>query len=242
MKKMLLILVAMCLTTTANATAKMETISPKKGSVIYFDAPVVPETVDAAIELLTEATSKFDEVYLVISSPGGSVFDGNRLIAFVESTNKVNTVCLSICASMAAHLHQAGKTRLMVPGAVLMFHPVSAGVQGSLYQMKSRLKMIEQEAAQMDSKICARSGIPFGVFEEKMSNEYWVLSEEAVETHLVEKLAWINTGDPKNPSGSSVLALAIKRAKEEQKTEGEDTNSTYHDGQFKSVFPIELIN
>src|SRR5258706_433270 len=52
---------------------------------------------------------------LVINSPGGSVIDGAEIISAIEAAKgPVNTLCVQICASMAAMIHQYGAQRLML--------------------------------------------------------------------------------------------------------------------------------
>jgi ATP-dependent protease ClpP protease subunit len=95
-------------------------------NVVLFNTPVVEETVDIAIDLLSQIDN--NTVYLVLNSPGGSVIDGTRLMNFIKYSGKnVVTICDNLCASMAFQIFQVGKTRYMTDKAILMAHPASGG-------------------------------------------------------------------------------------------------------------------
>ena len=59
-----------------------------------------------------------------INSPGGIVTDGQSIYASIlESKCNVDTVCYGIAASIAGVIFQAGKKRIMLDYATLMYHP-----------------------------------------------------------------------------------------------------------------------
>jgi len=186
-------------------------VKASTSNVIYFDDTVTEETVDTAIAMLRKAAKHNKTVYLVLNSPGGSVFDGVRLISYMEANGNVITVCAQLCASMAAHIHQAGKERLMLSSGILMFHPASGGVQGQIEQMMSRLIMFKTQVDRLDAKIAKRSGIDYNEFKQRLAFEYWVLSPDAVQEHLAEGIISLDTGDADAPNGQSVKTEAAKK-------------------------------
>lgn len=162
--------------------------------LIIFNTPVVYETVEATIARLESLKAKgYKEAFLILDSPGGSVFDGARLVAWINhSPMKVNTICDGLCASMAAHLFEVGKTRYMTDKSTLMFHPASGGVSGTLQQMNSRLTYISNYVDGLDKNIATRSGMDYNTFHNRMLVEYWVETSDAVKNNLADNLIFVS--------------------------------------------------
>ena len=208
------------------------TIDPSQA--IYFDAEVTGDSVDMAIAALETMSKTHDDIYVFINSPGGSVFDGIRLTTYIENSNKnINTVCVSLCASMAAHLHQSGKKRYMLGSGVLMFHPASGGLRGQVENMDSQLKMIKTLVDRLDAKITTRSGINYKDFKNKVAFEYWVLADDAVKENLSEGIINVSTGDATKPFGLS-LSKAAKEA-------GKNIRLDYQYPEKKIVPPVIVM-
>ena len=86
-----------------------------------------------------------EPMYVFIDSPGGSVLSGAQIISAIQAAKgPVNTLCVGICASMAAMIHQFGTNRLVLDRSFLMFHPASGGAEGEVDKMYSRLTTIRQ--------------------------------------------------------------------------------------------------
>lgn len=179
--------------------------------VLHFDTPVTSASVQLAISILEVMTKQYDDVYVLISSPGGSVFDGIQLISYIESSPKrIHTVCMDMCASMAAHLHASGKSRLMFDNAVLMYHPASGGVRGQVENMNSQINMVKAVVDKLDAKIVSKSNMSYQEFKGRVAFEYWVLSDEALQKKLVDGITYITTNDPEKPFGVSINDALLK--------------------------------
>lgn len=148
------------------------------------DAISVPLTINSLEKLRKGGATK---VFLLINSPGGSVLDGVKLTSYIESAPfEIDTVCIGLCASMAAHIHQVGKHRLMTPKSILMFHPASGGLQGNMEQMNNQLQMFRRYMDRLDAAIALRSKQDFGKFKERLSQEYWIETEDALSEHFAD--------------------------------------------------------
>lgn len=192
-------------------TKKVTNINVSSDQVLYFDTVVNATSVDVTIALLTDMSEKYKDIYLLINSPGGSVFDGLRLISFIESSStRIHTVCVFICASMAAHLHQAGYTRLMEDSGLLMFHPATGGVQGQVENMMSQIDTIQKIVNSLNSKASSKSNIPYLEFKRRVAYEYWVNPQEAVATKLTDRLVYIRTRNSTSLRGTSISKEAEK--------------------------------
>lgn len=178
---------------------------------LYLTQPVSMDVVDDLVNKLRQMEKTSSEpVYLLIDSPGGSVFDGAQLVSQMESMRApVHTVCLKICASMAAIIHQYGKKRYALDRSVLMFHPASGAVQGQVGNMINRLKTINRYVNKFNQYIINRSGINEEEFNKIMSYELWVDAEDAKTTNFLDNIVSIDLplNVPERPLGTDKMKL-----------------------------------
>lgn len=173
---------------------KLVRLNPDPEQLVVLNTPVVYETVQATIARLEQLKSDgHKEAYIILDSPGGSVFDGTKLLSWMKhSPLKVNTICDGICASMAAHLFEGGKVRYMTDKSTLMFHPASGGLKGTLEEMFSRLTYVIEYVNRLDAEVATRAGIPIDDFKKKTLVEYWVETDNAISVGLADNLAFIS--------------------------------------------------
>lgn len=182
--------------TTANVDKNLITkdlpvthVDAAAGQVILLNTQINPESVDIVISKLEEAKNSQRQVYLVITSPGGSVFAGNKLIAYMETSKlEINTVCSQVCASMAFHIFEAGKIRYMEGRSLLMGHPAAGGAEGTVPEMLSMLTAIKLMTDRLDAKIAQRAGIPYHKFELMVLKNLWIETPDAIKMGLADKM------------------------------------------------------
>lgn len=201
--------------TNSAGTLIVKQLTPKAEQLIVFNTPVVYETVEATIERLELLKTKgYKEAFLILDSPGGSVFDGARLVAWMkDSPLQVHTICDGVCASMAAHLFESGRTRYMTGKSTLMFHPASGGVQGTLEQMGSRLNYVKTFVDRLDANVAERAGIDYNEFKNRTLVEYWVETEDAVSNGLADNMAFISYA--RNTSATLNMEERMRQLKKE---------------------------
>lgn len=130
-----------------------------------------------------------EPIVLVIDSPGGNVFSGEKIISAMESvTSEIYTVCDGLCASMAAIIHQYGTKRFATDRSVLMFHDAAGGLRGRLSEMESMLKMVKRKIEKANHYIANRSKVPYEELVRLESSNYWIDSEDALERGFVDSL------------------------------------------------------
>lgn len=190
-----------------NIEYPVKRIKVDESQIIVFDVPVVYDSVEIAIERLeTIRKNGGKEAYIILDSPGGSVFDGARLISYIKhSSLKVYTVCDGMCASMAAQIFSAGKKRYMTDKSVLMFHPASGGLIGTLEQMESLLTMIKRYVDRMDAEVAQRAGIDYNEFKALVLKEYWLETADALDKNLADEAVFVSY------TRNSDLSLSVSR-------------------------------
>jgi ATP-dependent Clp protease protease subunit len=134
-----------------------------------------------------------EPIFILIDSPGGSVIAGARLISAMQaSRSKITTVCLSLCASMGFMIHQYGNERLALDRAILMSHPATVGYRGDVDRIASFIGTIQRFTNKMEAEIAKRMGITFDQYKQKIQNEYWVDSEDALKDKVIDGLVYIS--------------------------------------------------
>lgn len=172
-------------------TYPVSKVTTNYSDVVIFNTPVVEESVDLAISMLSKSTG--NTLYLVLNSPGGSVIDGARLINYIKYSGKnIITVCDNLCASMAFQIFQVGKKRLMTDKAILMAHPASGGARGIIENMYELIKTIKLYVDRMDAETAKRSGLDYNAFKMMVFNNLWAETPEALKLGLADGVVYLN--------------------------------------------------
>lgn len=191
-------------------------LTDKKSTIILLYGAIMDNGNEIAALIRTAAKSK-KPIYLLIDSPGGSVISGGAIVSAIEASPvPVYTVCLQVCASMAAMLHQYGARRYMVDRSILMFHNASGGFQGSLPQVASLFKTINRFVNKMFHNTAKRSGQEISVFLAKIQNDLWIDAEDSLEQHYSDETVNVvyEDKDALNPPSFLILEerIEFKRA------------------------------
>jgi ATP-dependent Clp protease protease subunit len=145
---------------------------------------ILGEIEDNAVAIAQDITRKAahnKKVNVLINSPGGSVMDGVLIISAIQAAHaEVDTVCLQICASMAAMIFEYGTKRYMVDRATLMFHEAAGGLQGSFNQIGTRYNYFNRVFNKMNYEIASRAKKNPEEFRSKLANEIWLDAEDAL--------------------------------------------------------------
>lgn len=166
-----------------------------KKRVVYFTDTFNRQSVARAVKELKrlDAESSSERITLAIESPGGSVIDGAELTSQMEASKApVDTVCLKLCASMAAIAHSYGAKRYALDRAILMYHPATAGVQGQVPNMLSLLTTLTRYIDKFNANIINRSKMNKDEFDRLVAYELWIDSEDALNKGLIDNIVSIN--------------------------------------------------
>jgi ATP-dependent protease ClpP protease subunit len=145
------------------------------------------------LKSFTDLNSNRRLVY--ISSPGGSVMDGMKLIQAIRdekvSNKNIRVICyVDEAASMAFAIVQAiCDERHGGITSTLMQHQATYGVQGSDNQIVSRLKMISSVLKVLDGIQAKRIGISIEELRRRSADEWWTVGQEAVDARVLDNLS-----------------------------------------------------
>jgi ATP-dependent Clp protease protease subunit len=170
----------------------------KKNSVVFNDVVTSLSVSKAQYQLLTlDATlPKGEPIYLVLDTPGGSVFAGNMFTDFVKGLNRpVHTVTL-FSASMGFHFVQSLGTRYITRSGKLMSHRVSiGGLRGQIPgEAISRLNMIIEESNEMDEVVALRLGMDLNEYRNLIYDEFWGGPSKSKKYNMIDEVADVTCG------------------------------------------------
>ena len=124
-----------------------------------------------------------------INSGGGDVFDGLAIFnAIASRPGNVTTVVDGIAASIASVIAQAGTTRIICPGAMVMIHDALSMCIGNAADMRETADLLDQVSDNIASVYALRGG-DVAAWRTAMTTESWYTAQQAVDAGLADKLA-----------------------------------------------------
>jgi ATP-dependent protease ClpP protease subunit len=139
-----------------------------------------------------------------INSAGGDVFQGLAIYNALSSyPGPVTTVVDGLAASIASVIMQAGQTRVVSPGGMVMCHDafaVCAGNEAEMTAMASTLSKVSDNLAQVYASRCGGTAQQW---RQIMRQESWYTADEAVASRLADR---VGTGRAELPAGLDLAA------------------------------------
>lgn len=168
---------------------KVLKLNPKRTIVIEEQISMLSERfADQILELGDDK----EPIVILIDSPGGSVFSGEKILSAMEAVkSEIYTVCVGMCASMAAIIHQYGTKRLATDRSVLMFHDAAGMISGRVGEMLSLLNMIKRKIEKANHYIANRSKMSYDELVRLGANNLWIDAEDSLEKGFVDGLVRI---------------------------------------------------
>ena len=142
-----------------------------------------------SLMLMNNNYTRDDEIYVYIDSPGGYVDYGFNIVSEIK---KYNLSCVAVNAySMAFTIFQACAVRYISETGKLMQHQMSYGIAGNHLQILSQIDLMKQMNSYLMQLQADRIGISVDVFEQLVSNDWWLFSNVAVEMNCADKIVQI---------------------------------------------------
>lgn len=188
----LIALTTLFMLTGAFSAPKHVTLS--KQNMVLIRTEISNESVNKAMKDLYRINKERKDVktpiYLVLDSPGGSIFAGLAFIRFAKHIKNLHTITIN-AASMAHAIVQAlpGKRYILEDG-ILMAHRAKGGFRGQFEngEVESRLKIVKEVVRLMERKNAKRIGISLKDYKLKVINEWWSLGKIAIEENVADEL------------------------------------------------------
>jgi ATP-dependent protease ClpP protease subunit len=157
-------------------------------------------------EIVCRADDALEAVEVEINSPGGSVFEGQRIYnALREMASRgveITTTVNSIAASMGSVILMAGDKRRMTPGSRIMIHEASTMAMGDAKAMRRTADLLESISAQIAGIYAERTDGDPAEIRELMHAETWMDSDAAIAANFVHEV--VNYDKDKKPKNSAL--------------------------------------
>jgi ATP-dependent Clp protease protease subunit len=189
MKKLLLVL--MFLTSTCFA----KDIVLTRDNTATLRGPVDGTSVADVMSQLSELNKvggENDPIYLILQTPGGSVFAGLQLIEYMNSLRRPVHSVANFAASMGFHILENSKKRYITKYGTIMSHRASGGFDGDIpQQVNSRFKHIVDLIEKMDDQVISRTNGKYtrASYMELIRDEYWAVGSNTITDGFVDEVA-----------------------------------------------------
>lgn len=142
-------------------------------------------------QLLYLDSINHDDISLYINSPGGSITAGMAIydtMNFIKSD--VSTICIGMCASMAAFLLSSGKKgkRFALPNSEVMIHQPLGGAQGQATEIKIAAERIIKLKNKLNKLLSNQTGKDIKKIEQDTERDHFLSADEALEYGLIDKV------------------------------------------------------
>lgn len=176
---------------SSGGSLKLKELNLSGSRQVYITGVIEENASLIARQILTLGKSS-EPINVIINSPGGSVVDGASIISAIEAVRgPVNTVCVQLCASMAAMIHSYGTNRLMVNRSLIMFHPASGMVMGEVDKMYSRLGTLKRYVSKMELNAAKRAHMGYDEYKFRSGVEMWLDAEDAVNSGFADQVVFV---------------------------------------------------
>lgn len=148
-------------------------------SMPYFDTDVSLQRIKAELD-----TANGQDLVININSYGGEVFEAVGIASLFASYNgaKVFNI-LGICASAATMLFNANDVVNVASGAMIMYHKPLQAIFGNANDFRKTIEVLDKiENENIVRNLIARTGKQDNEIRELISNEWWLTSDEAINT------------------------------------------------------------
>lgn len=163
-----------------------------KDRIIFLEGEIDDHTSSIVVsELLYLNSISHEDISLYINSPGGSITAGFAIydtMNFIESD--VSTICVGMCASMAAFLLSSGKQgkRFALKNSEIMIHQPLGGASGQATEIKIAAERIIKAKAKLNKLLSLNTHKSIKVIERDTERDNFMDSTEALNYGIIDKI------------------------------------------------------
>jgi ATP-dependent protease ClpP protease subunit len=174
---------------------------------IVFTADVQTAQAGKLRAALTQASNAGNDIYLLVSSGGGNVFEGMSLAAFMKALPvEITTHNIGQIDSIAGVIFAAGSIRYANRNSSFLFHGVSMHYANNDFiesQLESQYLGVKRMRESIAAAFATYSGLSLTDVQNLMiSGDTILSSQEALDKVIVHEIR-----DASVPPGSSVIAI-----------------------------------
>ena len=160
--------------------------------IIFLNNEINSETAGEIVSKLLYLDSlDNDDIKIYINSPGGEISSGFMIYDAINLIKSdVETISMGTSASMAAIILLAGTKgkRKIFPHSKVMLHDLSGGITGKYKDVVTEVNEMNKLHNILFDIIKDKTNISAEMLEEKLKNDFWLNSEEALNYGVVDKI------------------------------------------------------
>lgn len=141
-------------------------------------------------EIVCKADDAIDGIEIEINTPGGSVFEGQRIFNALREMSargvEITATVNGLAASMGSVILMAGDKRRMTAGSRVMIHEASTIAAGDARALMQQAHLLESISAEIAGIYSERSGMDEKEIRKMMMAETWMTADEAKENGFVD--------------------------------------------------------
>lgn len=187
-----LLAVLFALTNCAASVKQPPVPAPSKNAVLFELHDFKKATVDGLSDALKSVDEAGGEVWLRLDSYGGSVHEGQRLMAVLEGMKHARVMCVADqkAMSMAFYLLESPgcKQRLMTRRSVLMAHePLMSSTGGNEHALRDDADYLKALTSGFVVSAAKRMRLSESYIRSKITNRTWYMdAEEASRVNAID--------------------------------------------------------
>lgn len=169
--------------------------SPDEAQIYPFFGDVDPVSAARFIQTtsLWSRRRPQSDITVVLNSGGGSVFSGlgiyDHIMGLRAKGHNVTIKVLSVSASMAAIVLQAGTERLIGSNALILLHEGGGELGGSMAEIEDSQKMFKMLGDRTAKIVSVRSGMTLQKYRALIRRkDKWLTAQEALDLNLVDRI------------------------------------------------------
>lgn len=143
-------------------------------------------------DITCSAENALESVAVEINSPGGSVFEGQRIYNALKGISargvEVITTVSGLAASMGSVILLAGDTRKMTQGSRVMIHEASTMAYGDAAQLRTQSNVLEGISSEIADIYAERTNGSTEDMRELMKAETWMDAKQAKELGFIDTI------------------------------------------------------
>ena len=164
-----------------------------KDRIIMLNGEINDDLANSIIAqlLFLEAQDDKKDISIYINSPGGSISAGMAIFDTMNLVKcDVSTICVGMCASMAAFLLAAGTKgkRYALPNSEVMIHQPLGGAHGQATEIEIAAKHILEIKKKMNKILASLTGQDLATIEKDTDRDNYMFADDALKYGIVDKI------------------------------------------------------
>lgn len=180
-------------------------------NTVSLRGPVTTFSVSQVTEQLLSKSGESD-LYLYLSTPGGSVVDGYQLVQVIDTLyrNGVTVHCVAdVAISMGFVIFQSCPERHVRASTILMQHQMSFGTRGPIEHVKNYVDFVNH----MESEILVRQANRLGMtpeqFKQKTVSDWWTYGHETMNQNLADSMVLVSCSEEMTHMNDTVKVMSF---------------------------------